>query len=93
MSARWQGAGIPAQAPKGAVIPAKAGIQLSVRVVTARSWTPAFAGVTDSAVGKKILDINSYTVLPVPSLPPFGVLLMTVSFGRGGGQACGCGST
>ena len=29
-----------------AVIPAKAGIQLSDRVVTAHSWTPAFAGVT-----------------------------------------------
>ena len=29
-----------------AVIPAKAGIQLSVRAATSHSWTPAYAGVT-----------------------------------------------
>jgi hypothetical protein len=29
------------------VIPAKAGIQLSVRAVAARSWIPACAGMTD----------------------------------------------
>jgi hypothetical protein len=29
-----------------AVIPAKAGIQLSIQVADPQSWTPAFAGVT-----------------------------------------------
>ena len=32
-----------------AVIPAKAGTQLSVHVAVARSWAPAFAGVTASS--------------------------------------------
>jgi hypothetical protein len=31
------------------VIPAKAGIQLSFRMASARSWTPALAGVTGKA--------------------------------------------